>query len=146
MKDETQDRMDNTASQFRQVAGLPERKNDKPHDVSKPSQLRRQAEPDGGYDQRGETEVDERTGQVDEKVVEEMQAAEELSAKSGEGTNSPIDAGTSTDATEKAAAKGGSPAAKKAAKAKDNPTSSTSTAKKSTAKKTAAKKTTAKGK
>lgn len=133
---------DAISRQFRTVAGLPERKSDKPSDPLKPSELRRQAEPEGGYDGRGEAEVDARHGQVDEKVVEDMQTAEELSAKSGAGTNTPLDAGTSTDATEKAAAKDGSPAAKKAAKAKESVTTSGAKSKpaKAPAKKTAAKK------
>jgi hypothetical protein len=100
MKDETKDHMDSTASQFRQVVGLPERKHGKPSDPLKPSELRRQPEPEGGYDGRGETEVDERAGLVDEDLVEELQAGEELSAKSGQGATDGTDASTSTEATE----------------------------------------------
>ena len=128
------------SKQFRQAAGLPERKNDKPHDPLNPSTLRRQPEPEGGYDQRGESERDERAGQVDEKLVERQQAAEELSAKSGQGANEPGGAGasTSTDATEKSVEKGGSKDA--AAVAKDKEPGGSKSAKKTAAKKTAAKK------
>lgn len=94
MKDETQVHMDSTASQFRQVAGLPERTSNEPHNPLEPSELRRQPEPEGGYAGRGETEVDEREGVVDEKVVEGLSYGEELSAKSGQGTTSPVDAST----------------------------------------------------
>jgi hypothetical protein len=106
---------DAVSTQFRQVAGLPERKNDKPSDPLKPSELRRQVEPEGGYDGRGETEVDERHGKVDEDLVKELQDGEELSAKSGQGATDGTDASTSTEATEAqadAAGKGSKPAKK----------------------------------
>ena len=110
---------DAISRQFRQVAGLPERKHGKPSDPLKPSELRRQAEPEGGYDQRGEAEVDERHGVVDEDYVKELEKGEELSAKSGQGATDGTDASTSTEATEaemEAAGKSSKPAKKTAAK------------------------------
>jgi hypothetical protein len=95
MKDETKDHMDSTASQFRLLAGLPERTEAKPGNYAEePSELRRFAEPEGGYAGAGETEVDERAGKVDEEYVEELQFGEELSAKSGLGNTTGVDAST----------------------------------------------------
>lgn len=110
---DSKDHQDAVASQFRQVAGLPERKNKKPHDVSKPSELRRYAEPEKGYGGHGETEEDPRTGKVDEALVEELQEGEELSAKSGQGATTGVDASTSTEATEAEMAAAGKGAKKK---------------------------------
>jgi hypothetical protein len=115
MANTTDEHMDSVGTQFRQVSGLPERKNDKPHDVLKPSELRRQPEPEGGLGGRGEPEVDERAGQVDEDLVKAQQDAEELSAKSGQGANEPGGAGasTSTEATRAEADAAGKSTAKK---------------------------------
>lgn len=85
---------DSVGTQFRQVAGLPERENDKPRDVTKDNELRRYAEPEGGYGGEGEEETDPRAGAVDPETVEALQFGEELSAKSGQGSTTPVDAST----------------------------------------------------
>jgi hypothetical protein len=117
--DKHQDAM---SRQFRQVAGLPERESDEPHDPLKPSELRRQAEPEGGYDGRGEPDEDDREAPIHDELVEELQKGEEDSAKSGQGVTTGADASTSTEATEAqadAAGKGDKPKpAKKAASKK----------------------------
>ena len=83
---------DALSTAFRNVAGLPERTSGEPHDVLKPSELHRQAEPEGGYDGRGEADV---TDQVqDPEVAEELQDAEELAAMHSNETR-PSDAVTS---------------------------------------------------
>jgi hypothetical protein len=117
MSMDIKEHQDAMSRQYRQVAGLPERKNNKPHDVSKPSELRRYAEPEGGYGDQGETEVDERAGVVDKEVVEEMQRGEELSAKSGQGNTTAADASTGPTADVEGGVSGaGKKPAKKTAK------------------------------
>ena len=105
----------NISRQFRQRAGLPKRKGNKPSDVSKPSELTRPSEPKGGFGGNGETDVDDNL--VDESYVEELEQGEEASAKSGQGATDGTDASTSTEATEaEMAAATKAPAKKTAAK------------------------------
>lgn len=118
MSMDIKEHQDAMSRQFRQVAGLPKRKDNKPSDPLKPSELRRQAEPEGGLAGRGETEVDERAGVVDEEVVKEQERGEELSAKSGQGNTGPADASTgpTADVEGGVAGSGRKPAKKTAAK------------------------------
>lgn len=100
----TSERNAKLSENFRMVAGLPKRKNNKPSDPSDTSEVTLATEPDGGYggkdgikntgavnstEERARLERDKREAKRSETLVKEKEKAEEDAAKSGQGNTTP---------------------------------------------------------